>query len=202
MGASSRGYFGLGPLRNWSAQGWKGSKLLQNILKECKLHIHPDKWPNTYFWKFAALRLHPLFSTNHRIALSDSILPAGGGPDGCAPIFVPAGSKVSTAFNTLHREPSIFGEDVEVFNPDRWNYISPESWEYMLFGHGPRSCAGRHKTLSEASYVIGRLADKFARLESRDNLPWTGEDKLVVKKFNGSRVALYKEWTITYLTSI
>lgn len=138
----------------------------------------------------AALRIHSLFSRNSRVTMTDTVLPKGGGPDGSAPIFIPAGSKVSASFYTLHRQPSVFGEDVELFNPDRWNHTSPDSWEYMPFGHGPRSCAGRHKALSEASYIIGRLADKFVRIESRDDQPWTEEDKLVVKNFNGCKVSL------------
>jgi len=151
-------------------------------------------------WGLPALRLHPLFSSNSRVSAVDTILPTGGGHDGCSPIFVPVGSKIITSFYTLHRQPSVFGKDVETFNPDRWDHISPDSWEFMPFSHGPRSCAGRYKALTEASYIIGRLADKYARIESQDDQPWTEDVKLVVKNFNGCKVSLYaheKKETLT-----
>ncbi|TVY14574.1 Cytochrome P450 monooxygenase fsdH [Lachnellula arida] len=162
----------LGPYKEWNAPALKNLKLLHNILKE-------------------SLRLHPLFASNSRVAAIDTILPTGGGPNGSAPIYVPAGSKVSVSYYTLHRQKSVFGEDVEIFNPDRWNHISPDSWEFLPFSHGPRSCAGRHKALGEASYIIARMASEFARIESRDDRAWTEDVKLVVRNFHGCKVSLY-----------
>lgn len=138
-----------------------------------------------------ALRIYPLFHANGRVALVNTTLPTGGGSDGTAPIFISAGTRVSTNFYTLHRERSVFGEDIEIFNPDRWNSISPSNWEFMPFSHGPRSCAGRHKALGEASYIIARMAAQFQQIESRDDRPWTEDLKLVVKNGNGCQVALF-----------
>ncbi|KAF5876769.1 putative cytochrome p450 alkane protein [Botrytis fragariae] len=162
----------LGPVEVWSATDLKNLKLVQNCIKE-------------------SLRICPLFHANSRIALVDTTLPTGGGSNGTAPIFIPAGRKVSTNFYTLHREKSVFGDDIETFNPDRWNHISPSSWEFMPFSHGPRSCAGRHKALGEASYIVARIASQFQRIESRDDRPWTEDVKLVVKNGNGCQVALF-----------
>ncbi|KAF7912144.1 uncharacterized protein EAF01_001165 [Botrytis porri] len=162
----------LGPVEVWNPTVLMNLKLLQNCIKE-------------------SLRIYPLFHANSRIALVDTTLPTGGGPDGRAPIFIPAGRKVSTNFYTLHREKSVFGDDIEIFNPDRWNHISPSNWEFMPFSHGPRSCAGRHKALGEASYIIARMATQFQRIESRDDRPWTEDVKLVVKNGNGCQVALF-----------
>ena len=86
---------------------------------------------------------------------------------------------------------SVFGKDVELFNPDRWNQITPGPWEYMPFGHGPRSCAGQDKALIEASYVILAMAKRFVRIESRDERDWVGEWKLTVKNLYGCKVALF-----------
>ncbi|KAF7883035.1 hypothetical protein EAF00_011524 [Botryotinia globosa] len=162
----------LGPIQDWSPTDLKNSILLHNCIKE-------------------SLRIYPLFHANSRIALVDTALPTGGGSDGTAPIFIPAGRKVSTNFYTVHREKSVFGDDIEIFNPDRWNHISPSSWAFMPFSHGPRSCAGRHKALGEASYIIARMAAQFQRIESRDDRPWTEDVKLVVKNGNGCHVALF-----------
>ncbi|CAD6455059.1 34faba6f-1d64-4a46-8146-295d2341e539 [Sclerotinia trifoliorum] len=162
---------GLGPFEDWSAADLKNLKLLHNSIKE-------------------SLRIYPLFHANGRVALTKTTLPTGGGPDGKAPIFIPVGASVSTNFYKLHRDKSIFGEDIEIFNPDRWNDIFPNNWEYMPFSHGPRSCAGRHKAVGEASYIIARMALQFEMIETRDNRTWTEDVKLVVKNGNGCQVAL------------
>ncbi|EMR86667.1 putative cytochrome p450 alkane protein [Botrytis cinerea BcDW1] len=162
----------LGPVEVWNAADLKNLNLLHNCIRE-------------------SLRIYPLFHANGRVALVNTTLPTGGGSDGTAPIFISAGTRVSTNFYTLHRERSVFGEDIEIFNPDRWNSISPSNWEFMPFSHGPRSCAGRHKALGEASYIIARMATQFQQIESRDDRPWTEDLKLVVKNGNGCQVALF-----------
>ncbi|TVY81374.1 Cytochrome P450 monooxygenase lepH [Lachnellula suecica] len=162
----------LGPFENWTAIDLKRSKLLQNIIQE-------------------SLRIHPLFATNSRVAVKDTILPTGGGSDGLSPVLIPSGSKVNVCYHTMHHQSSVFGEEVELFNPDRWHTISPSAWEFLPFSHGPRGCAGRYRALTEASYVIARLAVQFERMESRDRRPWTEDLKLVVKNLYGCQAALH-----------
>ncbi|QSZ31172.1 hypothetical protein DSL72_000735 [Monilinia vaccinii-corymbosi] len=162
---------GIGPVKDWKAADLKNLKLLHHCIKE-------------------SLRIYPLFHANGRVAVTETTLPTGGGPDGTAPVFIPTGTRISTNFYTLHRDKSVFGDDIESFNPDRWNSISPSNWEFMPFSHGPRSCAGRHKALGEASYIIARMAVQFERIESRDYRPWTEDVKLVAKNGNGCQVAL------------
>src|SRR3954470_14163140 len=104
---------------------------------------------------------------NH-IALRDTTLPRGGGEDGQAPIFTPRGTMMYTNQYALHRDKAVFGNDVESFNPDRWNSIKPTPWEYIPFGGGPRACVGQHKALAEAAYTVAKIAQLYKGLESRD----------------------------------
>lgn len=106
---------------------------------------------------------------------------------------MPKGTVSEWSQYALHRDPSIFGEDVESFNPDRWNHISPGPWQYMPFGGGPRNCLGQQKVLVEAAYTLARMAVRFETLESRDEKPWKGDIKLTCKNANGCKVALYRE---------
>lgn len=131
-----------------------------------------------------------MFGANSRIAVKDTILPVGGGRDGTAPIFVPIGTKVSTSFYTLHRDPAVFSGDVEKFHPDRWDNLSPGNYEYMAFSYGPRQCAGQQKAIGEASYILARMALQFEKIETRDDRPWIEDLKLVVKNGNGCKVQL------------
>lgn len=127
-----------------------------------------------------------------RVALSDATLPVGGGINQTDRVYVPKGSSVVMSYFALHRDPLVFGNDVEDFRPERWESIRPEQWQFMPFGGGNRACLGQQKALVEAAYVLVRMASTFGTLQSRDNAPWKGELKLTCKSANGCKVALVK----------
>ncbi|KAL8784398.1 MAG: hypothetical protein Q9195_009063 [Heterodermia aff. obscurata] len=147
--------------------------LLRNILKE-------------------ALRLYPVLGQYGRTALKDTILPKGGGVDGLSPIFISKGSVMISSLYALHREPTVFGSDPEIFNPDRWNSVAPAYCEYMPFGAGQRQCVGEQKAFSEVAFLVAKIASKYARIESRDAQDWTGEWRLIVKNLHGCRIAFFR----------
>lgn len=123
-----------------------------------------------------------------RKAVRDTILPRGGGT-GQHPIYVKQGTTVVMHFYALHRDPDVFGPDVESYNPDRWDSINPGQFEYMVFGGGSRTCVGQHKAIAEASLTLVRLAQRFRNLHSQDSRPWTGQVKLTARNANGCKVA-------------
>ena len=126
----------------------------------------------------------------NRVALRDTTLPVGGGPNGDSPIFVPAGTVFDTAFYVLHRLPSIWGSDAGDFNLDRWDTFKPGAWEFVPFGGGMRACVGQQKAMIEASYVVTRMLQQFKRIESRDDRDWEGQVQLTAKNANGCKVSL------------
>ncbi|TGO61648.1 hypothetical protein BOTNAR_0126g00200 [Botryotinia narcissicola] len=72
-----------------------------------------------------ALRLHPVAPTDTRIALQDTILPTGGGPQGTSPIFVKKGQIVFASFHALHILAPCFQPDPDIFRPERWETLRP-----------------------------------------------------------------------------
>ncbi|KAF7536555.1 hypothetical protein G7054_g4410 [Neopestalotiopsis clavispora] len=159
-------------LNDITLEALENNTLVQNILKE-------------------SLRIYPIFATSGRTSLQDTALPRGGGPDGLAPVFVPKNSRIITLFYGLHRDAEVFGDDVEAFRPDRWNIIKPGPWEYLPFGNGPRRCPGQEKAMMEAALVVVRFAQRFSRIESRDDRDWAGQWALTVKNAHGCKIALY-----------
>lgn len=88
------------------------------------------------------LRVATVIPLNERIALRDTVLPRGGGPDGKARVFVPEGTQVLVPLYAMQHRADIWGADVEEFRPERWETHRP-GWEFIPFGAGARKCLGR-----------------------------------------------------------
>ena len=128
-----------------------------------------------------------------RIANKDTVLPLGGGADGKKPLFVAAGTHILPAFFSTCRRRSIFGDDVEIFRPERWDGLRP-GWGFANFSGGPRVCVGQQFALTEAYYLVVRVLQEWPRVECRD------QEKAFVEKMavtmvsrNGARVGLLRE---------
>lgn len=87
-------------------------------------------------------RVAAVIPLNERVAVRDTTLPRGGGPDGSQPIFIPKGRQILIATYAMQHRADIWGEDVEEFKPERWEGRKV-GWEFIPFGGGPRSCLGR-----------------------------------------------------------
>ncbi|KAI0897593.1 cytochrome P450 [Annulohypoxylon nitens] len=137
------------------------------------------------------LRLYPVFPQMNRVALKDTILPVGGGKDGTAPVFAPAGTLMNTSFAALHRDPKYWGADALEFRPSRWeNDYSPPPFAFMPFGAGPRQCLGQHKATAEAGYIVSRILQEFSVIKFEDDKPYQAQVALTAKSAHGCPVSL------------
>ncbi|OBS27383.1 hypothetical protein FPOA_01325 [Fusarium poae] len=57
--------------------------------------------------------------------------------------------------------------DPQIFSPERWAHWHPKPHDYIPFNAGPRICIGQQFALTEMSYVLCRLFQKFERVESK-----------------------------------
>ncbi|RAK90605.1 cytochrome P450 [Aspergillus costaricaensis CBS 115574] len=136
-----------------------------------------------------SLRFYPVVPVNSRKALSNTVLPVGGGSAGRSPVFVRKGTIVFYSVWAMHRRQDIYGPDANEFRPERWADLRP-GWEYLPFNGGPRICIGQQYALTEAAYVTVRLAQQFSILESRDSGPWEEALTLTLCSRNGTKVCL------------
>lgn len=73
--------------------------------------------------------------------------------------FVPGGTRVGHSFIGVERSEDIFGNNVDVFKPERWLGIDPEKRREMaqvvelVFGHGRWGCAGKPVALMELNKI-------------------------------------------------
>ncbi|XP_014554309.1 hypothetical protein COCVIDRAFT_39745 [Bipolaris victoriae FI3] len=135
------------------------------------------------------LRLYPPVPSNTRVAVRDTVLPRGGGPNGEDPIHVPSGGVVIYSVFAMHRRKDLFGQDAEEFRPERWD-SRKFSWEYIPFNGGPRICLGQQYAITEASLVLIRFAQEFSTICGEDSTEWKENLTLTLTPAGGVKVYL------------
>lgn len=98
-----------------------------------------------------ALRLYPSVPLDRKVALADDTWPDG--------TFIPRGTSVAYDIYSMGRDRSIWGEDAEVFRPERWLEMkqNPSNYEYPVFNAGPRECLGRRLAMVEMKTCLAML---------------------------------------------
>lgn len=99
------------------------------------------------------LRLYPVVPYNVRVALQDTTLPRGGGPNGAEPLGILKDTPIGYSTLIMQRRSDIYPPtssgfpDYLAFAPERWDNWTPKSWTYIPFNGGPRICIGQRKFL-------------------------------------------------------
>ena len=68
----------------------------------------------------------------------------------------------------LHRDPKVWGDDVEAFRPERFaseamEKLPPNAWK--PFGNGQRACIGRPFAMQEAILLVAMILQRFDLIE-------------------------------------
>ena len=68
-------------------------------------------------------------------------------------MYVPEGAEITSHAYAMQRDKGLYGEDAEVFRPERWLESEKKSFELeaaqFTFGVGPRVCLGKDIALME-----------------------------------------------------
>src|ERR1700736_2334727 len=81
---------------------------------------------------------------------------------------IKARAQVVVLLPALHRDPSVWGERAEIFDPENF---APEREKarpqnaYKPFGNGQRACIGRQFAMQEATLVLGMLLQRFKLID-------------------------------------
>ena len=74
------------------------------------------------------------------------------------------GTFITVLIPMLHRDPSVWGDDAERFDPERFSKEAEAArppYAYKPFGNGQRACIGRQFALQEAILVMGMILQRF-----------------------------------------
>ena len=76
--------------------------------------------------------------------------------------------QITVLLPSLHRDPMVWGEDAEEFNPDHFSpdkeaALPPNA--YKPFGNGQRACIGRQFAMQEATLVLGMILQRFKLID-------------------------------------
>ncbi|KAF7190710.1 Cytochrome P450 52A1 [Pseudocercospora fuligena] len=178
-------------------------KLRQEIISYVGLHREPtyDDLKSMRYLQHTlneTLRLYPVVPYNVRVALEDTTLPHGGGPDGMEPVGIAKDTPIGYSTFVMQRRADIYPPESEkfphylTFAPERWDHWTPKSWTHIPFNGGPRICIGQQFALTELAYTVTRILQTFERVECRmDEYPGTKTD-IVLQPAKGVYVAFVK----------
>jgi cytochrome P450 len=93
--------------------------------------------------------------------------------------YVPGGTEIGANPYVVHRDTKIFGEDADVFRPERWlleggqeEKVREMEKYLMTFGYGTRVCLGKNIAQLETQKLCCQLLRDF-EIEAVDKArPW------------------------------
>ncbi|KAM6538141.1 hypothetical protein FALCPG4_000026 [Fusarium falciforme] len=117
-----------------------------------------------------AMRVHPSVQWSLPRYVPDSGLQIGS-------VDIPAGTEVGINPYVIHRNASIFGNDAEVFRPERWLENEEKAKEMdrhmVQFGTGSRVCLGKNISLMEMSKLLPEILRYFDFELVHPEEPWS-----------------------------
>lgn len=116
---------------------------------------------------YEGLRMNPPFSgqMGKRTPPEGDTLPNG--------VFIPGGVDIAHSTLSMQRLPDIFGDDVDVFRPERWLEAETEPTRKALmtravelnFGYGRWVCIGKHIAMMELNKIFAEVRARGQRFE-------------------------------------
>ncbi|PKH93511.1 hypothetical protein CRG98_049838, partial [Punica granatum] len=100
-----------------------------------------------------SLRLYPPASILPRMAFEDITL---------GDLCIPKGLSVWIPVLAIHHSKELWGEDVNEFNPTRFESSKSFSQgRFIPFGVGPRNCIGQSFAMMEVKIILAMLLSRF-----------------------------------------
>ncbi|KAL3481254.1 cytochrome P450 [Aspergillus californicus] len=121
-----------------------------------------------------AYRFHPAVAHN-----LPRVVPAGGIT--IAGRYFPEGVLLSVHPWVIHRNPEIFGQDCEIYNPDRWLQGDTKRMDSFMihWGAGYNQCPGRNLAQFELSKLLATVLRDYAIEQIEPKRGWRFETRFL-----------------------
>ncbi|MGI5466401.1 cytochrome P450 [Streptomyces sp. CA-132043] len=86
-------------------------------------------------------------------------------------VTLPAETEVAFSMYAIHRDPAVFGDDADAFNPDRWVDNPEIKRSFMPFGGGNRKCIGDQFALAEATIALAEVLRSWRMVPQSGHTP-------------------------------
>ncbi|KAH9313966.1 hypothetical protein KI387_022593, partial [Taxus chinensis] len=81
-------------------------------------------------------------------------------------LSIPAGTQLQIPILAMHHDPSLWGSDVNEFNPERFSQgiskAAKHPMAFIPFASGPRICIGQNFALLEAKVILAMILQRFS----------------------------------------
>ncbi|KAI0112811.1 cytochrome P450 [Hypoxylon sp. NC0597] len=114
-----------------------------------------DKLPYLEAFSKEVLRIYSPSTTYHRAAGRDIVVEG---------IHIPKGTLVDLCPSTTLLNPAIWGDDVDEFDPTRWDRLTGDQaspYAFSPFSNGPRICIGRQFALFEIKTILAEMVRNY-----------------------------------------
>ena len=100
----------------------------------------------------------------------------------------------------LHRDPKVWGDDVEAFRPERFapeamEQLPPNAWK--PFGVGQRACIGRPFAMQEAQLLMSMILQRFDLIEDDPSYQLSVAETLTLKP-HGFRIRVKRRGSASF----
>jgi len=87
--------------------------------------------------------------------------------------YFPPGTVISVPSYTIHRDPTVWGEDVEAYRPERWFERDQAAMQktFNPFSVGPRACVGRNLAFLELQIICASILRRYHFVLENPDLP-------------------------------
>ncbi|CAK1552460.1 unnamed protein product [Leptosia nina] len=158
---------------------------VKEVLGDTTRPIHYDDLPKLKYLDAVlkeSVRLYPPAPIIGRLADKDVTLPSGK--------IIPKGTTMVFNILGLHRNPKFWGEDVELFNPDRFLNDLPHPAAYIPFSYGPRNCIGYKYGMLSLKSLLATMVSRYEFLPSPVSETFRLEFKVMLKEYNNFQIRL------------
>ncbi|RYP10071.1 hypothetical protein DL765_008225 [Monosporascus sp. GIB2] len=137
------------------------------------------------------LRLYPTSPSQAREAGEDMVI---------ASVRISKGTAVTVVPSMIQRNPLVWGESAEEFDPDRWGDLSElasNTYAFAAFIAGPRVCVGKAFGFLEMKTIVTEVPRKFS-FEAVDRNPKFANPSMTLRSADGLRAKVCRIAPDTY----